>query len=1175
MTHQSIPAAQILVVLSIVFALTTPPLYGQQSPQGESSDWQIVDIPGDWKTGYGKRSQQTHYQWYRCTAKVPSHWKGEPLELFIEGADDAREVYFNGKSIGLSGTFPPEYRSGLGGTFRFPIPAEIVDWGSRNVLSVKVYYNSGRTGLNIAAPVLMSKNEAIRLSGQWQVRVGQTQQWGQLTVREGIPTQANFEKQESRESIEQSLKALFAGDQPQSVPETLKQLKTPDDLSVDVVLSEPDIGQPLSMKWDARGRLWLVEYLQYPHPAGLKSVSRDKFLRSAYDQLPQPPPNHFPGADRISIHEDTNGDGTYDSHKTFLDGMSLMSSFEFSEEGVYVLCPPYLLFYPDRNHDDIPDSDPEVLLEGFGIEDSHSVANSLRWGPDGWLYSTQGSTVSGQVKHYGTKDPPVHSLGQLVWRYHPPTKRYEIFAEGGGNAFGVEFDSRGHLFSGHNGSNTRGFHYIQGGYYKKGFGKHGPLSNPFTYGYFQSMQHHRVPRFSHHFLVYEAQALPTEYSGKMFSIAPLQSEVVLSDRSNFGATYTTKDTGYAFQSQDSWVRPVDIQLGPDGCVYVADMYEQRIDHASHYQGRIHKKSGRIYRLRGNQNSKPQSVSLADASTDQLLSALQSGNRWVRQTSRYLLKGKQEAQLDNKLIEALNSAEEQYALELLWVLQTRHQLNSELASRLLSHANPAVREWTVRLIGDSPALAAQMGNALAAAASYEKEPYALSQFACTARKLKTEDTLKVVQALIANRISDETFLPLLLWWAVEAKLSTEANQVVTWMIDDLDWSSELVQEYLINNSIRRLATSSKRAELILCAKLLDKATERQMQQPLLEAFELAFQGRSLVGLPDELMQALANSGGGSLELRLRQQQPKAISEAMRILETGDSKQSKLISVVRIVAEMKLKQAETPLMELLSPQTSEPVLQEVITGLQSYENPQIAEQMINLLSKTKSPELQSQIGQALASRKLWSIKLMTAVESSKIPKQSLTSNLLKRMLLHQNEELNAKIESLYGPLKGASNQQMLAEMKRIEQIVSSSHGNPYNGKMLYEQSCAKCHKLFSKGGEIGPDLTSHKRDDDFPMIANIVNPSLEIREGYENTMVITLDGRAVTGFIEDQDTQVLILRTPEGSRVLIPQDEIDLQERLPTSVMPEGLLDKLTDDQLKDLFAYLRSSQPLPE
>src|SRR2546423_241656 len=315
---------------------------------------------------------------------------------------------------------------------------------------------------------------------------------------------------------------------PKSPAEALKCLTAPDDLKLEQVLAEPMVAQPLFMTWDERGRMWVVQYLQYPYPAGLKILSEDKFLRAVYDKVPPPPPHHFKGRDKITIHEDTKGAGVYDKHTTFVDGLNIATSCVQGRGGVFVLNPPYLLFYPDRNKDDVPDGDPEVLLEGFGMEDTHSVANSLRWGPDGWLYACQGSTVTGQVKRPGDKEA-VHSMGQLVWRYHPETRRYEIFAEGGGNAFGLEIDAKGRIYSGYNGGDTRGFHYVQGGYFQKGFSKHGSLSNPYAFGYFSAMKHHSVPRFTHTFLIYEGEALPAPYRGKLFGVEPLQGQVVVSE----------------------------------------------------------------------------------------------------------------------------------------------------------------------------------------------------------------------------------------------------------------------------------------------------------------------------------------------------------------------------------------------------------------------------------------------------------------------------------------------------------------------------------------------------------------------------------------------------------------------------------------------------------------------
>ncbi|MFM7099783.1 MAG: hypothetical protein ACKO3N_01270, partial [Verrucomicrobiota bacterium] len=256
--------------------------------------------------------------------------------------------------------------------------------------------------------------------------------------------------------------------------------------------------------------------------------------------------------------------------------------------GVFVLNPPYLLHYPDANRDDIPDGDPQVLLSGFGLEDTHSVANSLRWGPDGWLYGCQGSTVTGNIRVHGPdgkplNDKPIYSQGQNIWRYHPERRIYEVFSEGGGNAFGLEIDSAGRIFSGHNGGNTRGFHYQQGAYLQKGFDKHGPLSNPHAFGYFPQMPHPDVDRFTHNFLIYDSGALGERYRGRLFGVEPLQGRVVMSEITPDGSTFRTRDLGHPVTSDDRWFRPVDIKLGPDGAIYVGDWYDRQVNHYRNHE----------------------------------------------------------------------------------------------------------------------------------------------------------------------------------------------------------------------------------------------------------------------------------------------------------------------------------------------------------------------------------------------------------------------------------------------------------------------------------------------------------------------------------------------------------------------------------------------------------------
>jgi glucose/arabinose dehydrogenase len=411
-----------------------------------------------------------------------------------------------------------------------------------------------------------------------------------------------------------------------SPAESAKTFKTPADLAFDQVLAEPIVRQPISMSFDERGRLWVVQYIQYPHPAGLTVLSRDIFWRVVYDKVPPAPPHHFPGKDRITIHEDTDGDGIFDKHTTFLEGLNVVTSCVRGRGGLWVLNPPYLLFYPTNAEGDRPVGDPVVHLQGFGLEDTHSCANSLRWGPDGWLYGAHGSTVSANVTRPGDKAPVARMVGQHIWRYHPEKKRFEIFAEGGGNAFGVEIDSQGRVFSGHNGGDTRGFHYVQGGAYRKGFEKHGVLANPYSFGFFEAMKHNKAQRFSHTFVINEAPGLPAKYRGKLFAVEPLQGRVMMSDVKPDRSSLQTQDIAPVVTSADTWFRPVDIKPAPDGSLFVADFYEAKIAHLGHNDGVIDRDTGRIYRLRAADGKAQTPIDLGKKSSAELVELLRQDNR---------------------------------------------------------------------------------------------------------------------------------------------------------------------------------------------------------------------------------------------------------------------------------------------------------------------------------------------------------------------------------------------------------------------------------------------------------------------------------------------------------------------------------------------------------------------
>src|SRR5262249_15772379 len=308
----------------------------------------------------------------------------------------------------------------------------------------------------------------------------------------------------------------------------------------------PMIRQPVTMSFDERGRMWVIQYLQYPTPAGLKAVKVDQYLRTVYDKIPEPPPRGPKGADRITILEDPDADGRYRQAKDFVSGLNLASGMAIGHGGVFVAQPPYLLFYPDRNGDDIPDGDPEVLLTGFGMEDAHAFPNSLQWGPDGWLYGAQGSTVTAHIRGI--------TFQQGIWRYHPITKEFELFAEGGGNTWGLDFVRRGNVTAGTNFGGVGMLHQVQGAYYVKNFGKHGELQNPYAFGYFDHVPcaGFKGGHVTCGGIIYQGGSFPEQFDNTYIAANLLSNSLYWYIIEPHGSSFTSRFGGDFLIANDTW-----------------------------------------------------------------------------------------------------------------------------------------------------------------------------------------------------------------------------------------------------------------------------------------------------------------------------------------------------------------------------------------------------------------------------------------------------------------------------------------------------------------------------------------------------------------------------------------------------------------------------------------------
>ena len=1038
--------------------------------------------------------------------------------------------------------------------------------------------------------------------------------------------------------------SIPAQDRPISAAEAAKSFIVPDDLEIELVLSEPIVRQPVFLNFDERGRMWVVQYLQYPSPAGLNVVSKDQWWRAVYDKVPEPPPRGARGLDKITIHEDTDGDGLYDKHKTFIDGLNIATACVKGRGGVWVLNPPYLLFYPDRNDDDVPDGPPVVHLAGFGLEDTHSVVNSLRWGPDGWLYAAQGSTVTGNVRVVapGSADTNrvFYSQGQNIWRYHPEKHIYEVFAEGGGNAFGVEFDDMGRLFSGHNGGDTRGFHYMQGAYLRKGFEKHGELANPYAFGWFPHMDGTKGERFTHNFIIYHGGALPARYDGKLFGIEPLQGRVVLSEITPDGSTFKTRDLERVVTSKDAWFRPVDIKTGPDGAIYIADWSDRQVTHTRNQDGLIDKETGRIYRLKKKGVKAALSMDLRRLSYGALLGNLAHPNPWIREnasrlagdmlrtvgvtTNQHIVADLKRAFLESArtntpdmdrydpgaatpgktkptisyrpLTSAEMEATRERALPILWALHVvsrgawtregfgewrpvptmpafQSRYTNGVAAFALQHPNPHVRRWACELLGDEGNLTSETKAALLHLAIRETNVEVRAQLACTAKRLPTADALPIVASL-ARRDADakDPRIPLLIWWAIESKCASDPDAVVKLFDDSTFWTQPLVEQHLLDRVMQRFAATGARQDLLVCAKLLDLARTPEHRRRLMRGFEEAFKGRSLTGLPDELVATMRRHDVGSPALKLRQGDDATLELALRTLNDPKGNASLQLQFISVLGEAPQAKALPALLDIATrPRATAALRRAALNALLAYNDPTVGTRVTASFAAFNG-EVRTAAFTLLASRAPWTLALLRAVEARQLAPADVPRDIVAQMRRHRDDSIATLIDKQW-PHARALSEDGEKKFRRYSDLVRNGAADPYSGKKLFLATCSGCHTLFAVGGNAGPDLTAYQRSDVNALLRAVIDPSAEIREGYEAFNVETKDERSLTGFIAARDERLVVLRGLDGQNISLARTNISEMKPSALSLMPEGLLDPLSDQQVRDLFAYLRSTQPL--
>jgi putative heme-binding domain-containing protein len=387
-----------------------------------------------------------------------------------------------------------------------------------------------------------------------------------------------------------------------------------------------------------------------------------------------------------------------------------------------------------------------------------------------------------------------------------------------------------------------------------------------------------------------------------------------------------------------------------------------------------------------------------------------------------------------------------------------------------------------------------------------------------------------------------------------------------------WSLPVVERHLLERLMRRFAAAGTRGDLITCSQLLNLAPAEEHRKKLMAGFEAAYAGRSVANLPDSLLAAIDRFAASSPMLGLRQGKAEAVELAAKTILDDKADPTVRLQYVQILGEVHQPRAAPALLQLAVESSDSALRSAAMLALRRYADSQIPKSVLAVYSKLTEDERAAAL-RLLVSRAASAQMLLDAIERGQIDAASVPSDVLLELRWRPEEAVQTRVKKLFPGAGRVAPAELKEEIARLQSVVAARPGTPKVGRELFAQHCAKCHTLFGKGGVAGPELTTYPRQDTANLLMHIVDPNTAIREGYLTSVVTMTDGRTLAGVIADQDNQTVVLRGSDGKDLPLARNQIELVQPAAISLMPEGLLRSFNDDQVRDLFAYLRSSQPV--
>ncbi len=967
------------------------------------------------------------------------------------------------------------------------------------------------------------------------------------------------------------------------IPDAEEERKTfvlPEGFEVNLFAADPGIHKPVQMNFDPQGRLWIAASEVYPQIApGQKAT------------------------DKILILEDTNGDGVSDKTTVFADGLLIPTGVEPGDGGAYVANSTEVLHLKDTDGDGKADQS-RIVLSGFGTEDTHHILHTFRWGMDGQLYMNQSIYIHSHVETpFGVRR--LNAGG--IWQFRPETMRLEVFARGWVNTWGHTFDRWGQSFA-TDGAGGEGINYVVPG-----------ASYPAVFG---------VPRILHGLNpgspkycgleMVDGRHLPDDWQGNLITHDFRGHRVCRFVLSEDGSGFAARQQQDLISSNHVAFRPIDVKQGPDGAIYIADWYNPIIQHGEvdFRDPRRDHTHGRIWRVTAKGRKPLAKPKLVGADVASLLSSLKSPETFERQHAKRVLK---ELGADKVLqpltawvaqLDANDPQFEHHRLEGLWMFQSLDVPNVTLLDAVLKSKTPQARAAGVRVVAqwfgvavgatDEPKLPGQSAKALAwlETAIADEHPRVRLEAVRALAEFPQLDAAKLALRAVDQPL--DQFLDYALWqtsrelasaWLPEvvagrfdfegkiprllfAIRSAEATPAVSVLV--AKWKNG---EVLAENGIAAVETIAQLGDPDHLRFVFDKVTSNDavpstaalMLRTLAEAkrkrnVQPAGDLGSLINAlksPDPRLQLAAVDCIGAWKVEsFRAPLAELVNDAQA---SGPAR----LAAIQGVAQLGGGASKQLLAQLAGANEAESIRAAAVTSLIPLDTGNAAKLAVTWLASSKEIGQQGAVINAFLQHKGGPDVLASALVDQKLPEDA--AKVALRIITGSGRQ-EPKLTDALSKSGGITNMPKKLAKEEMEALVNTikDQGDAAHGERIFrraELNCLKCHAIGGAGGKVGPDLVSigSSAQVDY-LVDSILDPNKNVKEGYQSVVVTTDQGKVLTGIKLRQTDTDLLLRDVEDREFGVPLKSIDELSN-GSSLMPVGLVDKLTKSELIDLVRFM--------